>query len=58
MREAELLEKRADVAFAILDAEALGDDALEIYAPPAHDAIPLASGACLDDLREFGALLG
>lgn len=56
VREAELLQERSDVALAVVDAEALGDDALKIHAPPAHDAVLLPIGAGLDDLRELGAL--
>ena len=57
VREAELLEKLSDIARMKLDAEPLGDDALEIDPPPAHDAIFLTIRASLDDLRELGPLL-
>lgn len=36
--------------------ETVGDDALEIDAPPTHDAVLLPVGADLDDLRQFGSL--
>jgi hypothetical protein len=38
-----------------VDAEPLGDDALEVDAPPAHNAVDLAIGArCSSDRRGFG----
>src|SRR5208282_6265411 len=40
-----------------VDAEPLDDDPLEIDPPPAHNAIPLAIRASLDDLRELSQLL-
>jgi hypothetical protein len=49
---ADLLQKRPDIALVEVDAEPLGDDALEIDAPPTHDAVFLALGASLDDLRK------
>ncbi len=49
---AKSLQQRSDMALVIIDAEALLDDALEIDAPPAHDA-DLSVGACFDDCREF-----
>ena len=52
--QAELLQQRSDMAFMIVDAEALVDDALKIDAPPAHDAVDLSVGASFDDRREFG----
>ena len=51
------LQKLSDIARMEVDAEPLGDDALEIDAPPAHDAIFLTVRASLDDLRELGQLL-
>ena len=54
--EAEPLQQRSDMAFVIVDAEALLDDALEIEAPPAHDAVDLSVGASFDDRRQFGLL--
>jgi hypothetical protein len=56
--EADLLQKRPDIALVEVDAEPLGDDALEIDTPPAHDAVFLALRASLDDLRKLGHLLG
>jgi hypothetical protein len=38
------------MAFVIVDAEALLDDALEIEAPPAHDAVDLSVGASCPSL--------
>ena len=55
--EPELLQKFADIARVEVDAEPLGDDALEINPPPAHDAIFLAIRPSLDDLCELGQLL-
>ena len=57
MRETELLEQRPDIALVKIDAEALLDDALEVYASPAHDAIFLAIRAARDDLGECSQLL-
>ena len=57
MGEAKLLQKLSDIAGMKLDAEPLGDDALEVDPPPAHDAILLTIRAGLDDLRELGQLL-
>ena len=57
VREAELLQKLADIALVKVDPEPLGDDPLEVDPPPAHDAVPLAIRAGLDDLRELGQLL-
>ncbi len=55
--EAELLEKRADMALVILDAEPLLDDALKIYSAPANDAVLLRVRTGLNDLGKFGLLL-
>ena len=62
--KAELLEQLADIALVIVDAEALGDDALKINPPPAHDAVDFPSGplstifanssSCSGDRRGFG----
>jgi hypothetical protein len=41
---ADLLQKRPDIALVEVDAEPLGDDALEVDAPPTHDAVFLALG--------------
>jgi hypothetical protein len=57
LRKAELLEKLSDIAGMKVDAESLGDDPLEIDAPPPDDAIFLTVRASLDDLRELGQLL-
>ena len=56
VRKAELLEKLSDVAFVIVDAEALGDDALEVDPPPAHDAVDFSVGTGLDDRGELRLL--
>ena len=53
VREAELLQKLSDIALVEVDAEPLGDDALEVDPPPAHDAVLLTIRAGLDDLREL-----
>jgi hypothetical protein len=55
--EAEPLEELADRALVIGDREALQDDALEIDAPPTHDAVhgPVRTG--LDELCELSSLL-
>ena len=57
MGEAELLQKLPDIARMKVDAELLGDDALEVDPPPAHDAVFLTVRASLDDLRELSQLL-
>ena len=54
--EAELLQKLSDIAGMKVDAEPLGDDALEIDAPPPDDAIFLTVRAGLHDLRELSQL--
>jgi hypothetical protein len=41
-----------------VDAEPLGDDALEVEPTPAYDAVRLAIRTGLDDLRKLGHLLG
>jgi hypothetical protein len=55
--EAELLQKRPDIALVEVDAEPLGDDALKIDTPPAHDPVFVALRASLDDLRKLDHLL-
>ena len=55
--EAKLLQKLSDTARMKLDAEPLGDDALEVDPPPAHDAVLLTIRTRLDDLREPSPLL-
>ena len=57
MREAELLQEFSDIALVELDPEPLGDDALEVHPPPAHDAVLLTIRTRLDDLRELSQLL-
>ena len=57
MGEAEFLQEFSDVALVDVDAERLGDDALEINTPPAHDAVFLAVRASLDDSGDLGHLL-
>ena len=52
-----LLQKLSDIARMKLDAEPLGDDALEVDPPPAHDAVLLMIRTRLDDLREPSQLL-
>lgn len=58
MGKAELLEQLSDIALVIVDAEFLGDDALEVGPPPAHDAVDLAVGPRLDDRGKLSQLLG
>jgi hypothetical protein len=41
----------------IVDAEALGDDPLEIDTPPSNHAVNFPVGASFDDGREFGLLI-
>ena len=55
--EAKLLQKLSDIARMKLDAEPLGDDALEVDPSPAHNPILLAIRTRLDDLRELSQLL-
>src|SRR6202453_4374001 len=57
MGEAKLLQKLSDIARMKLDAEPLGNDALEVDPPPAHDAVDLTIRTGLDDLRELSQLL-
>ena len=58
MREAELVQDLAHRALVVGNAEALGDDALQIDAPPAHNTMhgPIRSG--LDEAGQLGLLLG
>ena len=58
VREAKRLEELADRALVVGDAEALADDALQINAPPAHDAVHGPVWAGLDELGDVGTLLG
>ena len=55
--EAELLQKLPDIARMKVDAEPLGDDALEVDPTPAHDPVLLTIRTRLDDLRELSQLL-
>src|SRR5580693_2058844 len=55
--EAEFLEELSDIAGMKVDAEPLGDDALEVDPPPPDDAIFLTIRPGLDDLRELRLLL-
>src|SRR6202035_116781 len=55
--ETELLEKLPYVARMKVDAEPLGDDALEVEPTPAHDAVLLTIRTGLDDLRQLSQLL-
>src|SRR3984885_10511551 len=61
--EAELLQKLSDLARMKVDAEPLSDEALEVDAPPAHDAVDLTGptstifanwARCSSDRRGFG----
>ena len=49
--EAQLFQKRSDIALMKINTEALFDHALEVSAPPAHDAVLLAIRAGVDDSR-------
>src|ERR1700733_6813854 len=51
------LEELSDIARMKVDAEPLGDDALEVEPPPAHDPVLLTIRTRLDDLRELSQLL-
>ena len=51
--EAQFLEELSDIARMKLDAEPLGNDALEVDPPPAHDFVLLTIRTRLDDLREL-----
>jgi hypothetical protein len=57
VREAELVQKYADIARMKVDAEPLGDDPLEVDPPPAHDPVLLTIRGGLDALRELSQLL-
>ena len=58
VREADLLQKLADGAFVIDDAEAFLDDVLQVDPPPTDDAILRSVGPRFDDLEKGGQLLG
>ena len=55
--KAEFLEKLADIARVIVDAEALGDDPLEIDPAPPHNAVDFPIRTRLDDPGELGQLI-
>ena len=57
VREAKLLQQLSDITLMELDAEPLGDDALEVDAPPPHHAVLLTIRAGLDDGRELDQML-
>ena len=57
VREAEPLEKLADRALVIGDAEALEDDALQVDPTPAHHAVHGPVRARFDELRDLSSLL-
>jgi hypothetical protein len=54
--EAEFLEELSDIAGMKVDAEPLGDDALEVEPTPAHDPVLLTIRTRLDDLRKLSQL--
>ena len=54
--EAKFLEKRSDISLAIVNAEALLDDPLEIDPSPANDRILLAVGPGLNDSSQVRQL--
>src|ERR1700728_2157140 len=54
---AEFLEQLSDIAGMKVDADPLGDDALEVEPTPAHDAVLLTIRTGLDDLRQLSQLL-
>jgi hypothetical protein len=55
--EAKFLQQLPDMARTKVDAEPLGDDALEVDPTLAHHAVDLAIRAGLDDVRELSQLL-
>lgn len=55
-RKAELLQQRSNIAFVIIDAETRGCDALEIDAPPSHNAVDAPVGTRFDNAGELGFL--
>ncbi len=56
MREAKGLEQARDMAFVVIDAEALFNHPLQIHSAPADNAIRLPIRASLDDVRQFSFL--
>jgi hypothetical protein len=57
MGKAKLLQKRSDIALVKVDAEPLGDDALQIHPPPSRDAVGFPIRTPLNDLGQLGHLL-
>src|SRR5262249_12009305 len=57
VREAELVQKFADIARMKVHSEPLGDDAFKVDPSPAHHAVDLAIWPGLDNLRELSQLL-
>src|ERR1700677_767402 len=55
--EAEFLEELSDIARMKVDAEPLGDDALEVEPTPAHDPVLLTIRAGFNHLRQFRQLI-
>ena len=51
--EAQLLEKLSNVALVEVDAEALGDNPLEVDPPPARHAVPLAIRPGFDEIGQL-----
>src|SRR4051794_41489352 len=58
VREAKLVQELAYGALVVAHAKALGDHALQIDPPPAHDAVDGPIRAGLDDLGQFRPLAG
>lgn len=56
--EAELAQELADCALMVGDAVPLGDEALQVSAPPAHHPMHRPIGASLYELSQLGLLLG
>ena len=56
--EAELVQDLADRALVEGHTEALGDEALQVDPAPAHDPMHRPIGAGLDEMGQFGLLLG
>ena len=56
--EAELVQQLSDIAGVVVHVEAFLDDALQVDAPPAHDAVNGGVRTLLDDCGQVGLLLG